>query len=165
MARGRIKKKERREGLMLTSMMDFLTIILLFLLKQYSAEGSITTNADNLVLPNSISKKKPKEVTLQVAVTEGMIMVDNNPVCPTDDARNIPQDQEKQIVKELHDRLKKSYEEEQELVKMGALNEMKGKIVVQIDKNVSFDVMYKVMVTCGEVGYRDMNFAVMQRED
>ena len=73
MAKGKGKKVPRSADLNITSMMDMFTIILVFLLKSFSADGSILTNADNLVLPNSESKKKPQEVNLQVAVTNDMI--------------------------------------------------------------------------------------------
>jgi biopolymer transport protein ExbD len=162
--RGRGGKKKRRQGLMITSMMDMFTIILVFLLKSYSAEGSILTNADNLVLPNSISKKKPKGVSLQVAVTHDMILVDNQPVAPTEDAVRIPHDEPVPIIAKLQEKLEACYAQEKEMVKMGALNEVSGKVVIQLDKNMEFDVLYKVMNTCGSVGYNNMNFAVMERE-
>jgi len=158
------KKKSRREGLMITSMMDMFTIILVFLLKSYSAEGSILTNADNLVLPNSISKKKPKEVNLQVQITHDMILVDNQPVAPTEDARRIPLENPDPIVIKLQEKLAACFTQEEEMVKMGALNEVSGKVIVQMDKNLEFDILYKVMNTCGKVGYNKMNFAVMERE-
>jgi biopolymer transport protein ExbD len=164
MERGKIRKKARREGLLLTSMMDMFTIILVFLLKMYSAEGSVLTNADNLVLPNSISKKKPKEVNLQVAVTNDMILVDNQPVAPTEDARRIPMEDPDPVVAKLEEKLAGCYAQEEEMVKMGALNQIAGKVVVQMDKNIEFDVLFKVMNTCGKVGYNVMNFAVMERE-
>ncbi len=161
---GRYPKKNRREGLMITSMMDMFTIILVFLLKMYSAEGSVLTNSDNLVLPNSISKKKPQEVNLQVAVTHDMILVDNQPVTPTEDARKIPQEEPDPTIAKLEEKLASCYRQEQEMVRMGALNQVAGKVVVQVDKNVEFDVLFKVMNTCGKVGYNKMNFAVMERE-
>jgi biopolymer transport protein ExbD len=162
--RGRNVKKKRREGLMITSMMDMFTIILVFLLKSYSAEGSIMTNADNLVLPNSISKKKPKDVSLQVAVNHDMILVDNQPVAPTEDAVRIPHDEPNPVIPKLEEKLAACFAQEEEMVKMGALNQVMGKVVIQLDKNMEFDVLYKVMNTCGAVGYNDMNFAVMERE-
>ncbi len=161
---GRYPKKSRPEGLMITSMMDMFTIILVFLLKMYSAEGSVLTNSDNLVLPNSISKKKPQEVNLQVAVTHDMILVDNQPVTPTEDARKIPQEEPDPTIAKLEEKLASCYLQEQEMVRMGALNQVAGKVVVQVDKNVEFDVLFKVMNTCGKVGYNKMNFAVMERE-
>jgi len=163
MARGR--KKVPEASLMLTSMMDMFTIILCFLLKSYSSEGTLLTNADNLVLPNSASKKKPQEVNLQVAVSPDMVLVDNKPVTPTEDVKRIPQEQSDPEVPKLKEALQKAYAQEEEMVRLGALNRVEGKVVIQVDKNMSFDVLYKVMNTCGKVGYNAMNFAVMGREE
>jgi biopolymer transport protein ExbD len=163
--RGRAKIKKRPLSLNITSMMDMFTILLVFLLKQYSAEGSILTNADNLVLPNSMSKEKPKEVNLQCAVTHDMVLVDNKPIVPTEDVKKIPFDDPDPEVAKLKEELQSYYAQEQEMVRLGALNEVEGKIVIQVDKNVEFDVVYKIMNTCGKVGYNNMNFAVMEREE
>ena len=162
--RGRIVKKKMSYHLNITSMMDMFTIILVFLLKSYSAEGSILTNADNLILPNSISKKKPTEVNLQLAVSTDMILVDNQPVVPTSDARRIPQEDPDPTIVKLLEKLESCYAQEEEMVKMGALNQVSGKVVIQVDKNIEFDVLFKIMNTCGKVGYNHMNFAVMERE-
>jgi len=163
-SRGRKQKKALAEGLNITSMMDMFTIILVFLLKQFSSEGTIMTNADNLILPNSVSKKKPKEVNLQVAVTTDMILVDNQPVAPTEDARKIPDENPDPSILKLEEKLASCFAQEEEMVKMGALNQVAGKVIVQVDKNIEFDVLFKVMNTCGKVGYNNMNFAVMERE-
>jgi biopolymer transport protein ExbD len=54
--------------------------------------------------------------------------------------------------------------EQLELVRIGALNEASPDILVQVDKNMSLNVMYKVMSICGRQGYTDMKFAVMMRD-
>jgi len=161
---GRFQKKTEMAKLNITSMMDFLTIILLFLIMNYSADGSMLTNADDLVLPNSESKKKPSDVNLQIAVTNDMILVDNQAIVPTDDVRNIPQEEADPIIQKLEEKLKATMAAEEEMVKIGALNAVQGKIIVQLDKNIDFDVLFKIMNTCGKTGYNDMNFAVMERD-
>ncbi len=161
---GRFKKKKVDAGLNITSMMDMFTIILVFLLKSFSADGSLLTNADNLVLPNSESKKKPQEVNLQLAVTNDMILVDNQAIVPTEDVRKIPHDHPDPIIGKLDEKLRACLALEEEMVRLGALNSVQGKIVVQVDKNIDFDVLFKIMNTCGKVGYNDMNFAVMERD-
>ncbi len=161
----KVRKKVGVAPLQITSMMDMFTIILCFLLKSYSSEGSLLTNADNLVLPNSISKKKPQEVNLQVAVSPDMVLVDNKPVVPTEDIKRISQENNDQSAPKLEETLRKYYAQEEEMVRLGALNKVEGKVVVQVDKNIPFDVLYKIMYTCGKVGYNTMNFAVMEREN
>lgn len=158
------RKKSEPAALMLTSMMDMFTIILTFLLKSYSSEGSLLTNADNLVLPNSSSKKKPQDVSLQIAISSDMVLVDNRPVVPTEDVKRISQENSDQSVPKLIETLEKSYKQEEEMVRLGALNKVEGKVVIQVDKNIDFDVLYKIMASCGKVGYNTMNFAVMERE-
>ena len=56
------RRQPRRYGsgsakLNITSMMDVLTIVLVFLLKNFESEGNLLTQADNLKLPYSVSKK------------------------------------------------------------------------------------------------------------
>jgi len=165
MARGRHQKAKMSAELNITSMMDMFTIILVFLLKSFSADGSILTNADNLVLPNSISKKKPAEVNLQLAVTQDMILLDNQAVVPTEDARNIPSEEPDPVITKLEEKLKVQLAMEEEMVRMGALNAVQGNIIVQVDKNIDFDVLFKIMNTCGKSGFNNMNFAVMERDD
>ena len=162
---GRFKRKKHNASMNITSLMDVLTILLLFLLKNYSADGSLLTNADNLVLPNSESKLKPTEVNLQVAVSQDMILLDNQAVAPTEDARNIPQEDPDPIITKLEERLKAALAQEEEMVRMGALHAVQGKVIVQVDKNIDFDVLFKIMNTCGKAGYNNMNFAVMERDE
>ncbi|MFW5785350.1 MAG: ExbD/TolR family protein [Chitinispirillaceae bacterium] len=164
MAHGRFRKKPANASLNITSMMDMFTIILVFLLKSFSADGSLLTNADNLVLPNSDSKKKPQEVNLQLAISNEMILVDNQAIVPTEDVRKISNEEHDPVAKKLEEKLKSCLSQEEEMVRLGALNEVQGKIVIQVDKNIDFDVLFKIMNTCGKVGYNDMNFAVMERE-
>jgi biopolymer transport protein ExbD len=151
-------------GLIVTSLIDFFSIVVIYLMKSYSSEGSILTNADNLVLPNSVAVTKPKDIFLQLAATNDMILVDNLPIVPTDDVRRIPQENPDPIVAKLEEKLNASYAQEQQMVKLGALNKIQGNVIIQMDKNVEFDVLFKLMNTCGKVGYNNMNFAVMERE-
>jgi biopolymer transport protein ExbD len=166
MAHGRNKfTTAKSTGLIITSLIDFFSVVVIYLMKSYSSEGSILTNADNLVLPNSMSTTKPKEIHVQVAAANDMILVDNVPVVPTDDVRKIPQENSNPVIKKLEEKLKACMEQEKEMVRLGALNKIEGDITIQVDKNVEFDVLFKIMNTCGEVGYNKMNFAVMSRSE
>ena len=55
--------------------------------------------------------------------------------------------------------------QEENMVKIGALQRVKGEVVLQLDKNVEYDILYKLMATCGEVGFNNIKFAVMGREE
>ena len=58
---------------------------------------------------------------------------------------------------------KKREEEKKAALAQGNDPDTGGKVVVQLDKNMSFDVMYKVMATCGWAGYSNVSFAVVMK--
>jgi len=153
----RFKKKKREEGLIITSLMDIMSVLLIFLFKLYSAEGQILTNSDNLVLPLSISRESPTEVRLQMALTNDWLMVDNVPVAKTDYVRKL----DGISIPSVKEKLEFAMEQEKQMVKIGALMKVKGEVVIQADKNIEYDIIYKAMATCGEVGYNSIKFAVM----
>lgn len=161
MAKGRYQKQKKEGTLTITSLMDMMTIILVYLLKSFSAEGQILTNADNLVLPLSTSKESPKETHLMVALTTDWVMVDNIPVVRTSQVR----EDESISVPAVKEKLDVAMLQEENMVKIGALSRVKGEVVIQADKNIEYDVLYKVMATCGEVGFNNIKFAVMGREE
>ena len=73
-----IKKSRRQEadgGLNITSMMDMMTIILVFLLKSYSAEDISVAPSEDLVIPVSSAQKVPK-LAVNVVVSRKDIVVD-----------------------------------------------------------------------------------------
>ena len=144
----------------LTSMMDMMTIILVFMIKNMDAEGQLLTQAENLILPISTSKVQPKEVSLTVVVDANYVIVDNEKVVPTADVLA----QEDLLVTKVDEILKDRRAIEQEhALKMGLPADEAGHIIVQIDKNIPYDAMYKVMATCGFSGYTNIAFAVMQK--
>ena len=48
---------------------------------------------------------------------------------------------------------------------MGLTDESVGKIVLQFDKNMDYDVVTKTVATCGYAEYRNVKFAVTKQEE
>ncbi|MDR1759490.1 MAG: biopolymer transporter ExbD [Fibrobacter sp.] len=144
----------------LTSMMDMMTIILVFMIKNIDAEGQLITQAENLILPVSTSKIQPKEVSLSVTVDNEYVVVDNAKIIKTADVLA----QEDILITSVDSVLKERREAEREFALRSNLPaDEAGNIVVQIDKNIPYDAMYKVMATCGYSGYTNIAFAVMMK--
>jgi biopolymer transport protein ExbD len=118
------------------------------------------TNAENLVLPYSISKNTPKQVTISLNCSHDWIVVDNEPVIATPEVRR----QESAIVDRVKAKLDHCMRQEENMVRIGALLRVRGEVVIQTDKNMDFDVMYKLMATCGEAGYTNIRLAVLAAE-
>ena len=144
----------------LTSMLDMFTILLLFLIKQTDTEGNLLTQAENLKLPISTSLKSQAEVALVVVVDSKAILVDNEKVAETPDVAK----QDSLLVAGMIPVLEKKREEEKKAaLAHGNEPDAAGRVVVQLDKNSSYDVMYKVMASCGWAGYTNVSFAVVMK--
>jgi biopolymer transport protein ExbD len=153
----RSRKYGEPAGLSLTSMMDVMTIILVFLIKQVDTEGQLVTTAENLVLPNSTSTKVPKEVSLGLVVDQSWVLVDGQRVVET----KIVREQDSLLVEALDVVLiEKRDIEKAAMIARGESDEGGGNIIVQLDKNTDYDIMYKVMATCGKSGFTNVAFAV-----
>lgn len=160
MARKTRKFGNSEGGLSLTSMMDMMTIVLVFLIKQVDSEGQLITAAENLVLPLSTSMKSPKEVNLTVVVDANYVLVDNQKIIET----SLVAAQDSLMVPAMNEILKEKREAEKlHALQKGESADEAGSIIVQLDKNMSYDVMYKVMATCGFSGYSNVAFAVTMK--
>ena len=71
------------EGLRITSMMDILTVLLLFLLKSFVAEGEAVTPAPGVELPRSESEDRPP-ASLVIAITDDAINLGEETVAVLD---------------------------------------------------------------------------------
>ena len=161
-------RKSRKYGedvpFSLTSMMEMMTIILVFMIKNIDAEGQLVTQAENLILPVSTSKVQAKEVSLTVIVDKGFVVIDNAKIVPTEDVLNNEMEVDKYPLAKIDSVLKERRTAEQEhALKMGLPADEAGNIIVQIDKNIPYDAMYKVMAVCGYSGYTNIAFAVLMK--
>ena len=148
---------EKEEGqLNMNSMMDMMTIILLFLLKSFSTEGALVTQSADLTLPESLIGEKPKK-ELQVSVTKKDILVNNKPLMSLKDV-----DPQSILIQPLFKALSSIAEEEKQLeVNVG--KEFKHTVIIQGDKDMHFDVLYKVMFTCSKSEYYNMRLLTVKK--
>lgn len=158
------KAKKRRKGeaggLSLTSMMDMLTIILLFLLTSYSSEGEIlAVDPRRLQLPVSISQEHPK-LRLILQITTEEIIVDGEKVT---DLKSLEKADDLTI-KPLFAALNKNTEKIQFIARNNPSIKFTGEAMIQGDKGIPFQILEKVMYTCGQAGYSNISLAVMSRE-
>lgn len=126
----------------MNSMMDMVTIILLFLLKTYSTEGQLKANVDDLTMPESYRLVKPTRTTT-VSVSKSVIMVGDRVVMRRD---QIQPDQN--LLAPLSTELRQIAEKGKEIESYGG--EWKGDVMLIIDKTVPYEVLTKVIYTCGK---------------
>ncbi len=148
---------EKEQGaLNLNSMMDMMTIILLFLLKSFSTEGALVTPSEQLRLPTSLQGEKPKK-ELNVSVAEDVILVNDQVITPVD---QIPENS--MVIPELARKLAEYARQEKQL-EIDVGKEFTHEVNIQGDEEIPFEVLFKVMFTCSKSEFFKMRLVTIKK--
>jgi len=152
-----VRGKDKKVALNLTSMIDMFTILVVFLLKSYSAEGQIVTLSDALTLPESRSDRKI-ELNLEIIVTNNAIIVDGEPIVFVDESILSEGNPIPVLVGRLSDHL-----EYTRLIR-GINDESEMKVNIQGDVATRAILLQRVMSSCAQAGYATQNLTVIKVE-
>lgn len=170
------KKISRRQGddagLNITSMMDMMTIILVFLLKSYSTDDVSVSPSKDLQVPISSAEKAPK-LAVNVVVSQSEIVVDGERVLGLErqtttagtEVAAVPEGEKRgQLINALYDRLLEKAETAKDLAMRtgGDDFEFKGEVLLQCDKRLPFSVIREVMFTAGQAQFGNFRFIVIK---
>ncbi|MGB7567335.1 MAG: biopolymer transporter ExbD [Chitinivibrionales bacterium] len=164
-ARQSVRKKYRKRGssivkLNITSMIDMFTLMVVFLLQNFSAQGQLVTPAQGLRLPKSSVEKLAKEA-LSVKISQKNIMVEDAIVIGPE-AYQALLTQKDFMIEPLYKVLNKYSEEARKSAEMFK-SEFSGKISIQGDVEIPYNILTRVMYTCGQSGYPNMNLVVYRK--
>jgi biopolymer transport protein ExbD len=138
-----------RGELNMNSMMDMMTIILLFLLKSFSTSGALVTQSETLALPQSARTQKPVK-ELNVMIAKDMILVNELPIIRMSDVQK-----DQILIGPLAAKLSEYAQKEKQLeIEVG--KEFKREVIIQGDKTTGFDILFKVMYTCARSEFNNM---------
>jgi len=143
----------------MTSMVDVLTVLVFFLLKNFSTDGDIITPAPGLTLPMSVSQERP-EKTLVISISQEHILAEGEPIARV-------ADEEKRsgyLIPSLSLWLEKRRKSTDAIAGFDSTVGFTGKLNVQGDRQIPFALLQKVLVTCGDKGYSDFSLAVDRKE-
>ena len=157
-ARDRIAGLRHSSSLRLTSMMDILTVLLLFLLKSFVVEGQVVSPPAGLELPESSAEVKPEE-SLVIAIFDGAIMVGEDRVVTIEQSMA----SDDLFIQPLGDRLQEMAAQTDEIARLreDETQEVR-KATIQGDREIEFQILERVMYTLSESGYEDISLAVLQ---
>ena len=150
--------KRQIRQLNITSLIDILTILLVFLLKNYSVEGEMVTIAPDLNLPAAAIDKKPTR-DLLVTISPKYLSVEQKHIL---DLAHFPQNE--LLIPELKAQLGQHKQKIDEFNKTNPSITFTGKVLIQGDQDLSFGIIKQVMYTCGESGYHDISLVVRKKE-
>ncbi len=183
--RRRTHRSQRLFDLQLTSMMDVLVILVVFLLKSYSTTLNSFSAAPGLKLPHSLSNDVPSD-SLQITVTPESITFENERVVdfvksagqlgsPSEEANYVinPTDLDEQgrRIARLYDALLRARDKAELLRSKSQKRDAQGQplpfegvIAIQADQNVNYDVLRKIMYTSATAGYKVFRFLALKKE-
>jgi len=131
----------------ITSLIDVMTILLVFLMKSFSVEGNIITPSNDLTLPVSTSHTAPEPVTC-LEITGSAIRAGEEVVTTFDTLGN----EDSLLIPALANWLS-SHE-----------SFRKSEIMLQADRHLPFSLLKRVMFTCSKSGRTDFTILVQQEE-
>jgi len=153
----RIKIRSVHTPLRLTSMMDILTVLLLFLLKSFVVEGEVMTPIPGVDLPESTSDTTPRAAVV-IAIFDDSVMMDGDVVASVSAAVASPD----LLIESLAARLDEARVKAEEIARYrGGEEVFEGKVSIQGDRDINFAILQRVMFTCTVSGYEDISLAVI----
>ncbi|MCL2845672.1 MAG: biopolymer transporter ExbD [Chitinivibrionia bacterium] len=132
----------------LTSLIDVMTVLLIFLIQNFSAQGDFINTQPDISLPRSEITTTPLP-TLMVQISEnevrvqGIFVVRNASFANAADLK----------IPELYEVLSKNREER-----------IENRIIIEADKNLPFNIIKRVSFTSNAAGFEDFEILVNREQ-
>ncbi len=153
-------KKSPNADLNLTSMIDFLTVVVIFLLMSFAASGEIATIQSGLQLPDAANTRTLERAPI-IAVTRDVITLDvGGSGRRIADVPSLMRESGaagdwriENLVQDL-ETLKRNWS------MIHPREPFPAAVVLQADKSIDFRVLKKIMYSCAQAGYANISFLV-----
>src|SRR5881394_1318339 len=152
-------KKLGYASLMLTSLVDMMTIIVIFLLMNFSANGEVLYMNKDIRLPDAyhgaqLERAPVVSVSAEAVTFDGRMLLNTGDL-DKGDALNVPE-------------LEEALRDEKRRYEAVHLNDpdhpFRGLVNVQADRRIPFKVIKRIMFACNQSGFANINFAALSRE-
>ena len=140
-------------------MVDMMTMLVIFLLQQFSATGEVLYMQKDIKLPDARHGQQI-EVAPVVALSAAQVVVSGQKVAEVSELEKDPSQIIAPLVEKLRDEKKRwdfIHQNDRDREK-----NWKGEVNVQADVKVPFRVVRRVMASAAEAGYGNVNFAAVE---
>lgn len=161
----RFAKRRRKEGVFdidITSLLDILTILLVFLLQSYNSSGVIINVPKDIELPRSASETL-NTFGVNVQVSKSQIWVDDKEVVNTasTDQGQLFDEGGRRLVP-LYNELIKIKETIKQSEKLSPdAKKFSGIANLVVDKSLKYSYLKRIMYTCAAAGFKEFKFVVL----
>lgn len=163
------KKRREREAageireLNIVAMMDMMTIILVFLLKSYSASSVSVTASEDVRPPISTTRATPKD-TVAVTITPKGILVGDKKVVELQNSAIRSSFLDGRRVIPLDQALKKEVDKLKYIAARNPSAPFNHELSVIGDRKIPYDLLLTVLYTAGQNELENYRFVVIQKE-
>jgi biopolymer transport protein ExbD len=149
----------------ITPMMDMMTILLVFLLKQFSVQAAAASMAEGLQLPNSITETT-RPMAVNVTVTQSSILVEGDAVAPVRAGAVDPSYKRDgangYYITPLVDVLTKHANRLKKISMMGG-SQFDGTAMVMVDKSIPYRLLTEVLYSAGQAEFKNYHLVVIKK--
>jgi len=161
----RTKRKMGIPELNITALLDMFTMLLIFLLINFSSATSVNMKTSGFItFPKSVSDKKPIDV-LTIVADKYNIIVDGKIVAKHNNgavSSNEMDDTGFEIVP-LYEALVKYSDRTKFIAEKNKTVKSEGKVILQMDKDLPFSLLRQIMYTAGQAEYNEFKFVALQK--
>jgi biopolymer transport protein ExbD len=158
------KKKNQVFDVDITSLLDILTILLVFLLQSYNSSGVIINVPNGIELPQSVSDSL-NNFGVNVQVSKSQIWVDDKEILNSENEDpKLNFDQGGRRIIPLYNELVKIKEVIKQSEKLSPdAKKFSGIANLVVDKSLKYDYLKRVMYTCAAAGFKEFKFIVLNK--
>src|SRR5512140_925515 len=149
--------KETNAELNVVPMVDMMTMLVIFLLQQFSSTGEVLYMQKDIKLPDA-SHGQLIELAPIVAISAQQVVVTGVKVA---DIPDLDRDSGYLNIPALEERLRDEKKRWEFIHQADTSQQWDGIVNVQADTKVPFRIVKRVMYSCGVAGYFNLNFAAL----
>lgn len=151
------KKATEVPELQLNSLVDVFTTLIFFLLQLF-ASGAESVVSKDILLPLSVSQREIVADTV-IAITPDQILVEGFSVANIAEEVAKPTELVIPGLKAILTKIKQRANVWQEA---GALEAWEGRVIIQGDRDINFEILKRVLFTAGQEGFSLISLAVIK---
>ena len=147
----------------ITSMVDMFVILLVFLLKTYSTSPVSVTPKKGMQLPDSSSLTEPVDV-VKLMVSQDGVFVEDKKIMALEKGRvpaSVLDANDPSFLRSLFEALDERAKLAKSISAQNDSFEFDGKVLMQADRELPYEILQKVMYTSMMAGYADVKLAVV----
>lgn len=158
MLRRHLKGQRRDPNMNIISLIDILTVLVLFLLV-HSSEVEVLPNPNEIRVPESVAEAHPDPAVV-VMVTRHEVLVQGRPIVSLVDLEQSPAT----VIAPLEAALREQQEFRVDGVAAPVTDPAERAVTVLADRDTPYSVLKKVLATCTASEFGKVSFAVTQKE-